>query len=131
MKTLLFTFILATSSTVFAALDRVEVTFRQGEEFQVFTVEKKNKIATITLKEKGVKEKSKKLNPVLASSLIEEANSILWTTQYRMPASVKKCSTYAELKIDKNKTQTICHEQPSGVGQTYGLLNRMDRLIKK
>ena len=62
--------------------------------------------------------------------IMYKATEIFWENAYRKPAAIKNCQKYMELKMH-NESTTICHQNVTTTGMSYGFLNLLHRMIHK
>lgn len=74
------------------------------------------------------KKKSKRLSKWQGDRILDDASKLSWQSLYREPASRKKCSTYAELRVN-GANMRICNEQLRARGEAFAMFSKMNRLF--
>lgn len=115
MRVYILIIFLAFSSTTYSSIRSSDLTaeiqfkydIKKTTKFRV-TRNKKKKIYKLIYIE-NTKVKSKPINEDQANRISQQLNRFFWLAKYRKPASNKKCTEYAQIKIQKKNTK-LCAE---------------------
>lgn len=109
-----------------------EISFDHARKPHVYSLTKtvaQDPIYVLSFKDERGRVKKKDLSSSQASGIEGELSRIMWENQFRKPASVANCHSYAVLKMASEKTK-ICEENAPLTARTFGLLNSLHQMTR-